>query len=61
MRKRSLTRQIGVLLTPETHDKLIRITDAREIPISEYVRRIITAYLNHIDKKEGASNDSNTH
>jgi hypothetical protein len=59
MRKKNLTRQVSVLLTDATYAKLIKITDAQEIPVSKYIRRIITAYLNHIDKKEETSNDPN--
>jgi len=52
MRKKTLTRQIGVLFTDETYNKLTRLTDAKEVPISKYIRMLVTSYLNHVDSKE---------
>ena len=53
MRKRRLTRQIGVMLTEETYQTLISITDQLEISISELIRKIIEEKVNHsnVDKK----------
>ena len=58
MRKKTLTRQIGVLLTDETYNKLTRLTDIREIPISEFIRKMTITYLDHIERKGGLENDS---
>ena len=53
MRKKTLTRQIGVLFTDESYKKLTRLTDAKEIPISKCIRKIVTSYLNFLEKQEG--------
>ena len=58
MRKRSLIRQIGVLFTEDEYDKLIRITDMQEIPISKFIREIVETKLNSIDNEEDISNDA---
>jgi len=53
MRKRRLTKQIGVMLTEETYQTLISITDQLEISISELIRKMIEEKVNHsnVDKK----------
>ena len=53
MRKRKLTRQIGVMITEETYQTLISITDQLEISISELIRKMIEEKVNHsnVDKK----------
>ena len=58
MRKRSLTRQVGVLFTQDAYDKLIRITDIQEIPISKFIRRIVEEKIYEIDNEEENSNDA---
>ena len=58
MRKRSLTRQVGVLFSEESHDKLIRITDIQEIPISKFIRQIVEEKINEIDNEEEISNEN---
>jgi predicted CopG family antitoxin len=40
MRKRRLTRQIGVMISEETYQTLISITDQLEISISELIRKM---------------------
>ena len=45
MRKKTYTQHVGVLLTKESYQKLISITDKMELPISEFVRDIIEAEL----------------
>jgi hypothetical protein len=45
MRKRKLTKQIGVLLTDEACQTLINITDNLEISISEFIREMIEEKL----------------
>ena len=58
MRKKTLTRQVGVLFTEEAYNKLTRLTDAKEVPISKYIRMIVTGYLDHLEIKGGARNDA---
>jgi hypothetical protein len=55
MRKRSLTKQVGVLFTDEAYDKLVRITDIQEIPISKFIRQIVEANLNSADNQTDGS------
>ena len=58
MRKRSLTRQVGVLFTEDAYDKLIRITDIQEVPVSKFIRQIVDEKINEIDNEEDISNDA---
>jgi len=53
MRKRKLTRQIGVMITEETYQALIKITDKLEISISEFIRKMVEVKVKHsnVDKK----------
>ena len=41
MRKKSFTRQVGVLFSPVTYEELIRITDEIEISVSEFIRQTV--------------------
>jgi len=45
MRKRSLTRQVGVVLTERTYASLIKLTDEKEVPVSEFIRGILESVL----------------
>ena len=56
MRKKSFTRQVGVLFSEVTYEELIRITDEIEISISEFIRRIIEENISQ-RKKEGNQNE----
>ena len=53
MRKKKYTRNVGVLLSEETYQTLISITDQLEISISELIRKMIEEKVNHsnVDKK----------
>lgn len=46
MRKRVLTKQVAVVLSEETHQRLIQVTDEMEISVSEFVRESIEKTLN---------------
>ena len=48
MRKKNFTKHVGVLLSDETYDLLVKITDRREIPLSEFLREIVEEKLNEI-------------
>lgn len=52
MRKKSLTKQVGVVMTEETYDLLIKITDQMEVPVSEFIRGILVDTLKQIKKEE---------
>mgnify|MGYP000093139389 FL=1 len=41
MRKINFTRHIGLLITEEMFQQISKITDKREIPISQYVREVL--------------------
>ena len=45
MRKRNYTRNVGVLLSEGTYEKLIRVTNEKEIPHSEFIRELIEEAL----------------
>ena len=45
MRKRKLTKQIGVLLSEEAYQTLISISNQLEISISELIRKMIEEKL----------------
>ena len=45
MRKRNYTRNVGVLLSEVTYQKLISFTDKKEIPQSEFIRELIEEAL----------------
>ena len=52
MRKKTLTRQVGVLFSEDTYSELIRITDQIEISLSEFIRRIVEEKISQNKKKE---------
>ena len=41
MRKRRLTKNIGILVSNETFDQLVEVTDRQEITVSEFIRQLI--------------------
>ena len=41
MRKRTLTRQVGVMISDETYQQLIKLTNEKEISLSQFVRDLI--------------------
>lgn len=46
MRKKTLKKHVGVLFTDEIYSKIVEITDAKEIPLSQYIREIVEENLN---------------
>ena len=38
MRKRTLTRQVGVMLSEETYRQLMKVTNEKEISLSQFIR-----------------------
>ena len=52
MRKRKLTRQVGVLFSEDTYAELIKITDEIEISVSEFIRNMVEKKLKENRKKE---------
>ena len=54
MRKRSYTRNVGVLLTEDSYQQLVNITDELEVTISKYVRDLV---LKNLKDKENIGNE----
>jgi len=52
MRKRILTKLVGVLLSDDDHSKLIELTDKLEVSNSEYLRGIIINDLTNQEKEK---------
>ena len=46
MRKKRYSKHVGVLFTNEIYDKMVEVTDAREIPLSQYIREIVEEKIN---------------
>jgi hypothetical protein len=46
MRKKRLSRNVGVLLDEVTYQQLIKTTDEKEITMSEFIREVVSAKLN---------------
>ena len=46
MQKRRYTKNIGILVSNETFEQLIDVTDEQEITISKFIRQLIEKHLN---------------
>jgi hypothetical protein len=51
MRKKHYTKLVGILISDKTYQKLIRVTDEAEEPISKFVREILEDRLDIIKEK----------
>ena len=51
MRKKELTEQVGVVLSKETHDLLVAITDKLEWSESEFIRVMLKERLEEMKKE----------
>ena len=49
MRKINFTRHVGFLMTEEMFQQISKITDKREIPISQYIREVLEDRLNQTE------------
>jgi predicted CopG family antitoxin len=54
MRKRKYSKNVGVLLTDDIYEKLVQVTNKKEIPMSEYIRMLIE---NKINREEKTNNE----
>jgi predicted CopG family antitoxin len=54
MRKKKYPKNVGVLLTDDTYEKLVQVTNKKEIPMSEYIRMLIE---NKINREEKTNNE----
>jgi len=52
MRKINYTKHIGFLISDEMYRKILKVTDKMEIPISEFIRKVLEDRLN---QSEGGS------
>lgn len=55
MRKRTLTRQVGVMISEETYQQLIKVTNEKEVSLSQFIRDVVEERLNE-GIKEGFGN-----
>jgi len=46
MRKKRFTKNVGILVSNETFNQLVEVTDKDEITLSEYIRQLIEEKLN---------------
>ena len=46
MQKRRYTKNVGILVSNETFDQLVEVTDQEEITISKFIRQLIEEHLN---------------
>ena len=46
MRKKRYTKNVGILVSNETFDQLVKVTDIMEITMSKFIRQLIEQRLN---------------
>ena len=46
MRKKRLSRNVGVLLDETTYQQLVKATDEKEVTMSEFIRAVVVEKLN---------------
>ena len=47
MRKKKYLKNIGVLLTDKQYERLVKITDEREVTMSKFIREIVKEKIGH--------------
>ena len=52
MRKRSFTRNIGLLLSEDLYQQIVSITDRKEITFSEFIRSAIEQECKKTEKED---------
>jgi len=58
MRKKKYSKLVGVLLTDETHELLVKVTDETEKKLTKYVREIIENKISKIEKEKEKHNEN---
>ena len=53
MRKAHFTKTLSMAISPELYGKIRKITDEKNISISEWFRDVAGNYLTNVTKKEG--------
>jgi predicted DNA-binding protein len=61
MRKRHFSKQVGLILSEETHSRLIEQTDKDEVSVSEWIREAIQKRLLNESDSPRTPNGSNDH
>ena len=51
MQKKRYTKNIGILVTNESFDQLIEVTDRLEISVSKYIRQLIEEKLSELGRE----------
>ena len=51
MRKKRLSRNVGVLLDETTYQQLVKATDEKEVTMSEFIREVVVEKLNPESKR----------
>ena len=51
MRKVNYTKHIGLVISEETCRKLVKITNEKEIPLSQFVREVLEDSLNQAEEE----------
>ncbi len=47
MRKKKYLKNVGVLLTDKQYERLVKITDEREVTMSKFIREIVNEKIGH--------------
>lgn len=55
MRKKKYLHNVGVMLDDKTYQQLVRVTDAKEVTVSEFIRGLVQENLN--EKSKGVRNN----
>lgn len=50
MRKKKYPKNVGVLLTDDTYEKLVQVTNKNELTLSEFVRKLVEDKINREEK-----------
>ena len=52
MRKVNYTRHIGIVISEKTYRRLIKITDEKEMPFSQFIRDVLEEKLDQAEKEK---------
>ena len=52
MRKVNYTRHIGLVISEKTYRKLVKITNEKEIPLSQFVRDVLEENLIELKRRQ---------
>lgn len=52
MRKKILTRQVGVLFSDDVYKQLVQLTDDKEVSLSQFIREIVEDQIIKSNKTE---------